>query len=149
MRRFLLLASLLTTLLLVSCGDSDVQNSSEEGASMEAGTPGFGVYNLLKASGNHVEVGKEVKQPFFKPTGRILTMNGQELQVFEFPDSQSAAAAAASVSADGSHIGGSATSWPASPHFFKTDRVIVLYVGDDPATISALGTALGGSFAGK
>ena len=39
--------------------------------------------------------------------------------------------------------------WPASPHFYKTERVIILYFGDDADTRKALEGAFGAQFAGK
>ena len=39
--------------------------------------------------------------------------------------------------------------WTAPPHFFSSENVIVLYVGDSPNVIEALTSVLGPQFAGR
>ena len=39
--------------------------------------------------------------------------------------------------------------WVATPHFYKTGKLIVLYVGDNMTVISTLETVLGPQFAGR
>jgi hypothetical protein len=39
--------------------------------------------------------------------------------------------------------------WVAPSHFFRAGRVIVLYVGTDPAVLEALAALLGPQFAGR
>lgn len=103
----------------------------------------------LKATGVTVEPGDEVEQPFFSVTGRTIKVNGQDVQVFEYPDTASADAEAAQVSPDGSAVGTTMMTWTAPPHFYKGGRVIVLYVGTDASVIAALKAALGAQFAGQ
>jgi hypothetical protein len=39
-------------------------------------------------------------------------------------------------------------SWLATPHFYQAERLIVLYVGDDPMVVDLLTALLGPPFAG-
>jgi hypothetical protein len=39
--------------------------------------------------------------------------------------------------------------WVAAPHFYQAGRILVLYVGDDPAILELLEGALGPQFAGR
>jgi hypothetical protein len=39
--------------------------------------------------------------------------------------------------------------WIAPPHFFKSGRLIVLYIGEAPAVLEALADTLGPQFPGK
>ena len=39
--------------------------------------------------------------------------------------------------------------WIAPPHFFRKDRLIVIYLGADPAVLMILTDALGPQFAGR
>jgi hypothetical protein len=39
--------------------------------------------------------------------------------------------------------------WVAPPHFFLKGRVLVLYVGSDPAVLAALRAVLGAQVAGR
>jgi hypothetical protein len=56
---------------------------------------------------------------------------------------------AAQVAPDGGSIGTSMVTWVATPHFYKTGRILVLYVGDDQAILDLLEGALGPQFAGR
>ena len=55
---------------------------------------------------------------------------------------------AAGISPDGFTVNGAKVSWPDTPHFYKTDRLLVVYVGHDAGVIQALVAALGAQFAG-
>lgn len=149
MRRYLSLIPLLAALAVMACGKGDAEPEPGNGAALDVGTPSFGVYNLLKASGNHVDIGGVKKLPPFEPMGKELSVNGSAIQLFEFPGSTETAAVAATIAPDGSRIGSTEMNWEAPPHFFRTDRVIVLYLGSDSTTVRALTTAIGPQFAGK
>lgn len=103
----------------------------------------------LRAAGATVEPAGEIEQEFFSPTGYIIQVNGAEVQVFEFPDGEAAAADAALVAENGGSIGTTMVTWMATPHFYQADRVIVLYVGDDASVTALLESVLGPQFAGR
>ncbi len=102
----------------------------------------------LKAAGLTVADAGMVEQPFFGVEGKIVKVNGQDIQVFEYPDAATAASDAAQVAPDGGSVGTSMVTWMAPPHFYRSGRLIVLYVGCDATVLSAL-TALGPQFAGQ
>src|SRR6266496_3657552 len=88
---------------------------------------------------------ERVSQPFFSVRGRILMVNGQAAQVFEFAN-------AATAAAETKRVGATATTsvaWIAPPHFFHSGRLIVLYVGDNESILKLLTTELGPQFAGQ
>ncbi len=103
----------------------------------------------LRQAGATVEPAGEVTQPFFTVTGNIITVNGGDVQVFEYADAAAAEAEAALVSPDGSSIGTSMPFWVGPPHFYKAGRLIVLYVGDSEAVTDVLESVLGQQFAGR
>lgn len=103
----------------------------------------------LRALGAHVESNGEVDQPFFSAKGQAITVDGEDIQVFQYDDPATADAEAALVSPDGSAVGTSKPHWIASPHFFKKDKLLVLYVGDNGALLKLLEAALGRPFAGS
>jgi len=103
----------------------------------------------LRAKGAKVEAAGEVSQPFFSVPGKVLKVNGGDVQVFEYADAHASEAQASLVSADGSEVGRSKVGWVGPPHFFRRDKIIALYIGDDPTTIKALSDVLGTQFAGK
>lgn len=108
-----------------------------------------GLVAALRAQGARIVPGGEVEQPFFSVAGRFLGVNGEDAQVFEYPDSGTARAEAARVSPDGSAIGTARPFWAAPPHFYRRDRVIVLYVGEAAAVRAPLEAVLGPQFAGR
>jgi hypothetical protein len=103
----------------------------------------------LRAAGATVEPVGEVTQPFFFVPGQVIAVNGERVQVFEYSDAATAAAAAARISPDGGTIGTTMVTWVGPPHFYRAGRVIVLYVGDSRAVISLLESVLGPQFAGR
>ena len=108
-----------------------------------------GLADSLRANGARVELAGEVSQPFFSVKGKSLNVNGGDIQVFEYSDARTAQNQALLVSADGSEVGRSKIGWVAPPHFYKADRIIVLYLGDNPEVIKSLEAVLGKQFAGK
>jgi hypothetical protein len=103
----------------------------------------------LRAKGATVALTNEkVSQPFFSVASRIINVNGQGVQVFEYAEASKADSEAKRVSSNGLTIGNSKPSWLSSPHFFKTEKLLVLYVGDDPIILGILQSTLGNQFAG-
>jgi hypothetical protein len=109
--------------------------------------------DALRAAGATVEPAGEILQPFFAPPGQALKVNGADVQVFEFIDEDQAEAAASQVAPDGGSFSGpdgvSQVGWIDTPHFFKSGRLIVMYVGSDPAVTGLLEPVLGQQFAGR
>ena len=102
----------------------------------------------LRAAGATVEIAGQVSQPFFSVDGRVVSVNGSDVHVFQYESETAASEEAALVSPEGSTIGTSSVTWVATPHFYKAGRLIVLYVGDDDAVVTVLEEVLGPQFAG-
>ena len=92
----------------------------------------------LRAVGAAIDFAGNVSQPFFAPQGQVLTVNGEDVQAFEFAGVEEADTAAETVSADGSSIRTSKVGWVAPPHFYKSGKLIVIYVGGDGDVIDVL-----------
>lgn len=99
--------------------------------------------DALQLADQSVEFAGSVDQPFFSVPGHIIVVNGEDVQVFEYPDSAAVEAEAAQISPDASSVGTSMMSWVATPHFYTKDRLIVLYVGENESVTSALIDVLG------
>ncbi len=97
----------------------------------------------LRLADQSVEIAGPVDQPFFSVPGQIIVVNGEDVQVFEYPDSTAAETEAAKISPDASSVGTSMMSWVATPHFYTGDRLIVLYVGENDSVTNALADVLG------
>jgi hypothetical protein len=115
------------------------------------------VVNSLRAAGATVtERESGGNFGFLHGAPHPLKVNGEDVTVFEYAAPALAEVDASGLSADGStfHTGvgpfGSAVivDYIAPPHFYKTGRVIALYVGNDAATLRLLRQVLGPPFAG-
>jgi hypothetical protein len=89
------------------------------------------------------------------PGARYVSAGG-DVHLYEFRDEAAAAAAAARVSPEGSSVRGEGegapdvhVNWVAAPHFYRSGRLVALYLGSDPATLRALEHVLGRQFAGR
>lgn len=81
----------------------------------------------LRAHGATVSVTREkVSQPFFSVAGRVININGEPVQAFEYATPSVANTDASRVSADGMTIGTSKPSWMASSFLQerKVDRAL-------------------------
>lgn len=107
------------------------------------------LFDNLRAAGASVAPAGDISQPFFSVTGNAITVDGENVQVFEYADTEQAEAQAALVSPDGSSIGTTMASWIAPPHFYQAGKIIVLYVGDDTTLINVLESVMGPQFAGR
>ncbi len=103
----------------------------------------------LRAAGATVVPTGTVTQPFFSVTGQLITVNGQQVQVYEYVNEESANSDAARISPDGGTVGNAMVNWIAPPHFYKRGKIIVLYAGTNPSVIHVLETMLGSQFAGR
>jgi hypothetical protein len=103
----------------------------------------------LRAGREKVRRKGRVEQPFFSVKGQIITLGHQDVQIFQYRSVKAAELDARKVSSTGSSAGTSMPMWIAPPHFFKSGRLIVLYVGEESSVLKALETALGPQFAGR
>jgi hypothetical protein len=103
----------------------------------------------LRQSGLAAEPAGQLSQPFISIPGRLIAIDPEHVQVFEYPDEPSAQADAARVSADGGRVWNSLILWVAPPHFYRRGRVLTLYVGERTDIKTALERLLGPQFAGR
>lgn len=97
----------------------------------------------LRNAGADVQLGGRAAQPFMPVAAQLLSVDGAAVQVFELPDDESARVLAARIAPDASSVGQATVAWSAPPHFFRSGRAIVLYVGDDPRILARLARVLG------
>jgi hypothetical protein len=134
---------LMAAMLFAACAPQG-ESSAEPVEEADLGS----LSQALRAAGATIESNETISQPFFSVEGQILKVNDADVQVFEYKSAEALETDAAQVSADGGSVGTSMISWMATPHFFKSGRVLVLYVGDDAVILDLLKGALGDQFAG-
>lgn len=89
-----------------------------------------------------------LEDTLFSVPAIVISVNGENIQVFEFASATEAQNASVLVSEDGTEIGTSIISWMDTPHFFTQDKIIVLYVGHNQEILDLLETLLDKQFAG-
>lgn len=140
--RPILRAVLSLAFALVSCAGNPAQPTDLVSADSLA--------RALENQGATVVRGETIPRssyPFFSVAAQRLAVNGDDVQVFAYGESPSADADAARVSPTGTPIGQSQVTWMDVPHFYKHDRLIVLYVGHSASVLSVLQSVLGPPFA--
>jgi len=109
-----------------------------------SGLDGFSVLvDALRAAGLDVEEVREIRQPFLSVPGKVISVNGVEIQVFEYEDEAAMRAEAATIAADGSSVGTTMITWAEPPTFFAKGSLIVLYVGAGSELVQLLVDILG------
>jgi hypothetical protein len=114
----------------------------------------------LRANGVRVEIMASVSRPFLRAKGTQLRLTGDGLSNPAMVESynydstdlgtdatRAANDDAAAIAPDGTPKSG-AVKWNGPVHFFRADRVLVLYAGSDPAAVKLLTDMLGPQFAG-
>jgi len=131
-------------------GNASASDHSRQGEPRSPRATGYASLAAnLRAAGASVRLGAKVDQPFFPVSGRLIEVHGEDVQVFEFADAAAAKAQAAPISPTGTTIGTTKVQWIGAPHFYRKDRLLVLYVGDSERVLKALETVLGPQFAGR
>lgn len=102
----------------------------------------------LRAAGARVDPGGKVGQPFLSVKGRLIKVNGEEVQVFQYRNARRADTQAALVSRNGRTVGTTKVHWLGPPHFYKREKLLVLYIGENNQVLKALEATLGRQFAG-
>jgi len=103
----------------------------------------------LRAAGVSMTAVGAIEQPFWTKSARVFSTPDGDLQVYEFASSADAEAGALQVGAGGGTIRTSSIAWMAPPHFFRSDNVIVIYLGSSTDLLEKLETVLGKPFAGR
>ena len=143
-------------LLVVAAGPTSCAAKLSVRDPLQQGKPSAGpvedyasLIGNLRLAGVSVEPEGEVEQPFFSTKGRMIRVGGEDVLVFQYSRAAVADAQAAVVSSDGSAVGTSKVNWIGAPHFYKKEKLIVLYIGNDNKVLKALDAVLGPQFAGK
>jgi hypothetical protein len=96
----------------------------------------------LEDAGRAVSIAGEVNQPFIPVTGRLIQLDGQDVQVFEFATQQERQQISDTIAREGFSIEGLAPGVQ-DPNIWAQGRLIVIYPGTDQATVSTLSSMLG------
>jgi hypothetical protein len=95
-----------------------------------------------------LEVVEILEDSSFSVSAIVLSVNGENIQTYEFSSADEAQEASLLVSEDGTEIGTSIIRWMDEPHFYTQGKIIVQYIGHNPEIMNLLDSFLGKQFAG-
>jgi hypothetical protein len=102
----------------------------------------------LSTNGAIVEPVEDLDDSLFSVPVKVISVNGENVQIFQFEGEDEAQIASLIVSEDDTEIGTNVFKWISEPHFFTKGKIIVLYVGQNQETLNLLESLLGKQFAG-
>lgn len=121
-----------------------VLTSADQGSPV---TDRAGLVKALQDTGASVTVNGMVQQPFLQALGTQVTVDGHDVQVFEYSDAAAAQADALKLADVLAGKGTTMVDWVAAPHGYRAGRLLALYIGDDPQTLKRLQQVLGAPIA--
>lgn len=148
-KNILLALILLLTMVSTACAAQDVSGAPVDTTPSGEMEELEGLVEALQAAGAEVDPGDPIEQPFLSAPGQIIKVNDADVQVFEYASAETMGLDASQVSEDGSSIGTSMVGWVAAPHFYRSGRLLILYVGEDTTVIDLLESVVGPQFAGR
>lgn len=148
-------ASATVLVVLVGLGIGTACRSAEQQSHPEGGEISDQVtfIDALRGRGYRVEILGDIQQPFLEGSGTRVRLSGsdidspEELQLYQYISAAAAASDANSLGPGGAPPGVQ-VNWIAPPHFFRAGRLLALYVGSDPETLSILEELLGSEVVG-
>jgi hypothetical protein len=140
---------LMMGLVISACGGAPSANASNASPEPAAVVDQAGLLTALEAAGATIATGEPISQPFFSVEGNIIKVNGADVQVFEYNTPEEMELESSQIAPDGSSTATTMITWMDTPHFYKTGRIIALYVGSDETILNLLKSAFGPQFAGQ
>lgn len=141
MKRIQIVASSVVSLLLIAC-------SSPTGPSSSTTLDQF--VQALRNQGLTVSLAGQISPSangFFSVPADQVRVNDSQVNAFVYPSTEAAAREAALISKDGQPSPTTRVSWGSTPHFYRQDSMIVLYVGCATEVVDALQKTVGAPIA--
>ncbi len=136
------------------CGEDRPIAETEYGGGegVDVGSLIYQTFSLFQSLDIPSELGPEVETGYFEKNAREIKIHGSPVFFLEYGSEEESMEVAAKISVDGRTIDGKRVSTTGvtagTPHFFRSGKVIAFYFGDRETTLDALGTVIGGEFAG-
>ncbi len=84
-----------------------------------------------------------LSQPLFSAPDRPILVNGEVVHVYPYEQQGQAEAEQVRITENGVEVNGQVVELQGTPHFFRKDRLIVLYLGQNQTVLQALQDVLG------
>lgn len=105
--------------------------------------------NQIKSRGISVQPAGKIQQNMFAANPQVLSVNNEDIWVFEYRSERDAKEELAQVAPDGTAVAGKQIHLVGSPHFFQNGTLVVFYEGSNQDILSLLESLLGPQIAGK
>lgn len=137
----------LAALILAAC-QAPGATGSPPTASLSAVRGIEGLVGDLRGAGVDAKAGGQFMSEPIGGQGAVVCIGPESVQTYQFIEHEAALAAAAKIDRqDPSKVGTGIVDWAGTPRFWLRENLIVLYLGQDPGTDTALRTLLGQPFA--
>jgi hypothetical protein len=106
----------------------------------------------LRTDGATVQVAEVMRAesfPFFAVPAVRISVDGENVYAFEYTSGAEAEAEARRIAPSGFEIGTTHVDWISDPHFYRSNLLIVAYVGRTPLVLRLLEQHLGPQIAGR
>jgi hypothetical protein len=161
MRAFRAVSATLFVAMIAACGAAATQSPSAELSPAPAGSPSVppvvspgptdGPEKLvvdLEAAGAVARVGELFVGDPFEAQGGLMCVGSEPVQLYVFGSVRAREEAVKKIDPkDPSNMGTTMVDWNGSPRMWQRDRMIVIYLGEDPRTDQLLRSVLGEPFA--
>ena len=107
------------------------------------------LFNELKKYDPTILKGNDIKEIFFKVPAKIIRIGEDKIQVYEYPSAEEMEKEASRISDEGYQVKNVIINWFKPPHFYKKDKTLVLYLGNNESIKSELEKIIGREFIGK
>ena len=142
-------ALLLAGVLAQACGSTPTE--TPKGADLP-GPETTALVTALEHEGASVALAEAMPasaHPYFSTPAARYAVNGESVYFFEYGTEGDADSEATRIAPDGASVGTTQVFWVSDPHFYRTGRVVALYVGRQTSMLGLLQNVLGQQIAGK
>ncbi len=140
-KSWLMVVGLVSLLLLSACAAA-IPNTGEKTGGLAAKMPDdyLTLLDDLRSNGAEVVDGGQMGQALFDVAAQLITVNGDNVQVFIFESEPARVAAQKIISANANNYN---PELGEKPYFWSRGRMLALYKGEDPKVLSSLMKTLG------
>jgi|SRR3989344_7810231 len=106
-------------------------------------------FNKLAKYDSNIMVENDTREIFFKVPAKVIKIGEDKIQVYEYPSAEEMEKEASRISSEGYQVKNVIINWINPPHFYKKDKTLILYLGENRSIMGNLEKIVGKEFIGK
>ncbi|MBI2628777.1 hypothetical protein HYW74_01705 [Candidatus Pacearchaeota archaeon] len=106
-------------------------------------------FNMMEKYNPNIQAGNITKEIFFKVPAKVIKIGDDKIQVYEYSSAEEMETEASKISDEGYRVKNVIINWLKPPHFYKKDKLLVLYLGENRSIMDDLEKIVGKEFIGK